>query len=233
MDRRAGRIREGTDRLVASLNGIGAIGSAKLRFLAATEHRGVLVLGGAGLSPGVSDSDPGGGGGAEIQVVRPTEDTPAVVRTALVLNQLTEEAQRVLSDHPVNVARTQQGLPPANGILTRAAGNRLPFKNMPSETGLRIAAVSGESTVIGMARLSGIEAITGPQLTANLDTDLEAKAGLTLDSIQRNDLTFLHLKGCDIAGHAGDGSGQERFHRKDRPDAGCDPGRGKEDDSRV
>ena len=149
--------------------------------------------------------------------MRPTEDTPAVVRTALVLNQLTEEAQRVLSDHPVNVARTQQGLPPANGILTRAAGNRLPFKNMPSETGLRIAAVSGESTVIGMARLSGIEAITGPQLTANLDTDLEAKAKLTLDSIQRNDLTFLHLKGCDIAGHAGDGQAKSAFiERTDR-----------------
>ena len=217
VDRRAGRIREGTDRLVASLNGIGAIGSVKLRFLAATEHRGVLVLRGAGLSAGVSDSDPGGGGGAEIQAVRPTEDTPGAVRTALVLNQLTEKARLVLSDHPVNVARIRQGLPQANGILTRAAGNRRPFKNMPSETGLRIAAVSGESTVIGMARLSGIEAITGPQLTANLDTDLEVKARLTLDSIRRNDLTFLHLKGCDIAGHAGDAQAKSAFiERTDR-----------------
>ncbi len=217
VDRRAGRIREGTDQLVASLNGIGAIGSVKLRFFAATEHRGVLVMRGAGLSSGVSDSDPGGGGGAEIQVVRPTEDTPGAVRTALVLNRLSEEARPVLSDHPVNVTRIRQGLPQANGILTRAAGNRLPFKNMRSETGLRIAAVSGESTVIGMARLSGLEAITGPQLTANLDTDLEVKAGLTLDSIRRNDLTFLHLKGCDIAGHAGDAQAKSAFiERTDR-----------------
>ncbi len=217
VDRRAGRIREGTDQLVASLNGIGAIGSVKLRFFAATEHRGVLVMSGRGLSPGVSDSDPGGGGGAEIQVVRPTEDTPGAVRTALVLNRLTEEARRVLSDHPVNVTRIRQGLPQANGILTRAAGTRLPFRNMPSETGLRIAAVSGESTVIGMARLSGLEAITGPQLTANLDTDLEVKAGLALDSIRRNDLTFLHLKGCDIAGHAGDAQAKSVFiERTDR-----------------
>ena len=217
VDRRAGRIREGTDHLVASLNGIGAIDSVELRFFPATEHRGVLVLHGAGLSRGVNDSDPGGGGGAEIQVVRPIEDTPEAVRTALVLNRLTEEARRVLSDHPVNVARARQGLPQANGILTRAAGNRLPFKNMPSETGLRIAAVSGESTVIGMARLSGLEAITGPQLTANLDTDLDAKAELTLDSTERNDLTFLHLKGCDIAGHAGDAQAKRAFiERTDR-----------------
>ena len=214
VDRRAGRIREGTDHLVASLNGIGAIDSVELRFFAATEHRGVLVMHGAGLSRGVNDSDPGGGGGAEIQVVTPIEDTPEAARTALVLNRLTEEARRVLSDHPVNVARARQGLPQANGILTRAAGNRLPFKNMPSETGLRIAAVSGESTVIGMARLSGLEAITGPQLTANLDTDLDAKAELTLDSIERNDLTFLHLKGCDIAGHAGDAQAKRAFIEK-------------------
>ena len=217
VDRRAGRIREGTDHLVAALNGIGAIDSVELRFFPATEHRGVLVMHGAGLSRGVSDSDPGGGGGAEIQVVRPIQDTPEAVTTARVLNRLTEEARRVLSDHPVNVARARQGLPQANGILTRAAGNRLPFKNMPSETGLRIAAVSGESTVIGMARLSGLEAITGPQLTANLDTDLDAKAGLTLDSIQRNDLTFLHLKGCDIAGHAGEAQAKSAFiERTDR-----------------
>ena len=217
VDRRAGRIREGTDQLVASLNAIGAIGSVKLRFFAATEHRGVVVMRGAGLSPGVSDSDPGGGGGADIQVVRPTEDTPGAVRTALVLNRLTEEARRVLSDHPVNVARIRQGLAPANGILTRAAGARLPFKNMPSETGLTIAAVSGESTVIGIARLSGLEPITDPRLTANLDTDLEVKARLTLDSIRRNDLTFLHLKGCDIAGHAGDAQAKRAFiERTDR-----------------
>ena len=217
VDRRAGRIRAGTDQLVACLNGIGVIDSVELRFFPATEHRGVLVMHGAGLSRGVSDSDPGGGGGEEIQVVRPIEDTPEAARTALILNQLTEEARRLLSDHPVNVSRARQGLPQANGILTRAAGDRLPFKNMPRETGLRIAAVSGESTVIGMARLSGLEAITGPQLTANLDTDLNAKAGLTLDSIRRNELTFLHLKGCDIAGHAGDAQAKRIFiERTDR-----------------
>ncbi len=211
VDRRAGRIRDGTARLVASLNGIGAIGSVEIRFFAATEHRGVLVMSGPGLSRQVSDSDPGGGGGAEIQVVSPVEDTQEAARTALALNRLTREARRVLSDHPVNIARAREGLPEANGILTRAAGSRLPFRNMPSETGLRIAAVSGESTVIGMARLSGLETMTDPRLTANLDTDLDAKAELALDSIQRNDLTFLHLKGCDIAGHAGDAQAKRAF----------------------
>jgi len=216
VDRRAGRIREGTDRLVDSLNGIGAIGSAHLRFFAATEHRGVLVIRGAGLSPRVSDSDPGAGG-AEIRVVRATEPTPEAVRTALILNRITEEASRVLSGHPVNVARVRQRLPEANGILTRAAGHRLPFKNMASETGLKIAVVSGESTVIGLARLSGLETITGPRLTANLDTDLDTKARLTLESIRQNHLTFLHLKGCDIAGHSGDPHAKRAFiERTDR-----------------
>ena len=55
-DRRAGRIRLGTDELAAALNGL-MIDGIQVFFKEATEHRAVLVFRGPGLSAG-SDTDP-------------------------------------------------------------------------------------------------------------------------------------------------------------------------------
>ncbi len=61
VDRRAGRIRgDDVKELVKALNEfIGEIDGVKVEFYPATEHRVVLVLRGEGLSPNISDSDPG------------------------------------------------------------------------------------------------------------------------------------------------------------------------------
>lgn len=56
-DRRAGRIKEGTAELAASLNGM-KLGRHRVLFKEGTEHRAVLVLRGKGLSAQVTDTDP-------------------------------------------------------------------------------------------------------------------------------------------------------------------------------
>lgn len=56
-DRRAGRIRTGTNQLAQALNGM-KIGDIQVLFKEATEHRAVLILRGKGLSSSVSDTDP-------------------------------------------------------------------------------------------------------------------------------------------------------------------------------
>ncbi|TLZ79330.1 MAG: phosphoglycerate mutase, partial [Methanobacteriota archaeon] len=53
-DRRAGRIREGTDELAKALDGL-KLGRIKATVLAGTEHRVAVVLRGRGLSPRVTD----------------------------------------------------------------------------------------------------------------------------------------------------------------------------------
>src|SRR2546428_424058 len=56
-DRRAGRIREGTDELAKALDGL-KLGRIKATVRAGTEHRVAVVLRGRGLSPRVTDTDP-------------------------------------------------------------------------------------------------------------------------------------------------------------------------------
>ncbi|MFW5630305.1 MAG: hypothetical protein ACOCNB_05915 [Acetivibrio ethanolgignens] len=57
INRRAGRIREGTKELADAINGM-EIDNIKILFKEATEHRAVLVLRGAQLSDRISDTDP-------------------------------------------------------------------------------------------------------------------------------------------------------------------------------
>jgi len=55
--------------------------------------------------------------------------------------------------------------------------------------------------VLGLARWAGARTITGPEMTANLDTDLARKFDVAYEELQRSDLVILHLKGADIAAH--------------------------------
>ena len=57
-DRRAGRIREGTEEIAQSINGMELEEDVEVIFKESTGHRAVLVLRGNGLSDQISDADP-------------------------------------------------------------------------------------------------------------------------------------------------------------------------------
>ena len=119
-DRRAGRIRLGTDKLAAALNGL-MIDGIQVLFKEATEHRAVLVFRGPGLSARVSDTDPKKEG-QPIKKAVPKDDSPEAAFTANILNLILQKAPEILKDLPLNKNREQLGLPPANAIVTRGAG---------------------------------------------------------------------------------------------------------------
>ncbi len=218
LDRRAGRIRAESVELTKSLNQIQVPEPVQLFFRAATEHRGVLVLRGDDLSPHVTDSDPGSlNSHGEVLEVRPTVGGRAALRTAHFLNSIIRSSHRVLEGHPINQARRRRDEPPANVILTRGAGTSQRYVNLPQKLGLKIACISGEATVVGLARLSGMDTFNNARMTANLDTDLDEKAAMVRQRLEDYDLVYLHLKGCDIAGH--DRSPRAKLEFIERTDA--------------
>ncbi len=113
-----------------------------------------------------------------------------------------QEARRVLADHPVNRERRARGVPVANAVLTRGAGHL--HRLMPPEYGgtrLRVACVSGDRTVLGIASYLGADVVSRPEMTANLDTDVVAKFAAAAQALEHHDLVVVHLKGADIASH--------------------------------
>lgn len=210
-DRRAGRIREGTGELADELRDLPLGDGVTGDLYPATQHRAVLRLRGAGLSAGFSDTDPGSGRekhGVQLALARDGREQSAV-RTAEAVNRFVRESYQRLVRHPINLRREAEGLFPANGILTRSAGECAQLRNLVTHLKLNAAVVAGEHTVAGLGNLFGFKTFIEPGFTALPQTDLDGKVAATLKALENHDLVFLHIKGPDIAAHDRDAEGKK------------------------
>lgn len=209
-DRRAGRISEGVGELAAQLTDMDLGDGIRADFLPTDQHRGVLVLGGEGLDPAVSNTDPGDAGSpcfiAPCQALE-----PAATLTAEKVNRFVREAHFRLRDHEVNRDRLAAGEPPATGVITRGAGAGFQPTNELARRGLRVAVVAGCNTVLGLARLFGFATVEGDAFTAALDTDLKGKVAAALEALPQHDLVYIHVKGADLCAHDRQPAGKRDF----------------------
>lgn len=203
VDRRAGRIRENTNLLAESLNGID-IDGIKVLFKEATEHRAVLILRGPGLSANITDTDPKiAGEDVSYKKCQSKDGKADSIFTAEVLNKFLLKANEIISDHPVNKQRVSQGLLPANFILTRGAGIMPDLEKISDKLNIKGACVAAEGTVLGVARLAGFTALTSATMTGNIDTDVYAKAKMAVEALEENDFVLVNIKATDLFGHDG------------------------------
>jgi len=199
-DRRAGRITSGADELAALLSDVDLGDDVHANLVATDQHRGVLVLSGPGLDASISNTDPGDGTmPAALKPCRPLR--PEAELTAEKINRFIDEAHRLLTDHPINIARVSDGKPPANGLITRGAGERFSLDNILHAHGISAAVVSGCNTVRGLGRIFGFDTVSDPRFTAALDTDLNAKMAAVQSALRDHDMVYLHVKAPDICSH--------------------------------
>lgn len=199
IDRRAGRIRSGTKELADAINGI-EVDGIKVLFKEATEHRAVMVLRGKGLSPYISDTDPKKEGVCVKEAVA-KEDSLESHFTAQILNRVIDRVQEILSAHPLNLERKEQGLLPANIILTRGAGRMTQIEKITERLGFQACCIASERTVLGVAGLAGFDILTDDAFTGNIDTDVSKKARFAVDALKKYDFVVLHFKATDLMGH--------------------------------
>ena len=129
-DRRAGRI-SGTAPLAEAIReevDLSALG-VEFRFESGAGHRAALALSGVGLGDKVSSNDPKKEG-VKPPAVKPCTDDPADKKTAEACNEFIRQSSKVLYDHPLNIKRMEEGLPPANLLLIRGAGKMGKFQEV-------------------------------------------------------------------------------------------------------
>lgn len=212
-DRRAGRIREGTDELAKALDGL-RLGRIRAIVREGTEHRVALVLRGRGLSPKVTDTDPHEVG-AEVLKAKALALTGRP--TAKAVNAFTKEAHKILRDHPVNRARVARHEPPANVVVLRGAGVFPDLASLPERLHVKAAGIAGVALIRGMFRVAGMDVVDVPRATGGLDTDMIAKADAALKALGSHDLVVLHVKAPDLCGH--DGRALDKIRVIERLDA--------------
>jgi 2,3-bisphosphoglycerate-independent phosphoglycerate mutase len=197
VDRRAGRIQEGTDELAKAINKI-KIPGVDIKFKESTGHRGALVLSGKEFSQRVTDSDPHVEG-VKVRHVDALEESPFAQTTAATLNDFIEESRKVLKTHPVNTKRIKAGKRPANILLLRSAGiapSLVPFER---KYGMKGGCIATVALVRGVGKFCGLEV-----LGADPSTDIKELGEMALKAMAQYDFVLLNLKAADDATHEGD-----------------------------
>ncbi|NYZ74363.1 2,3-bisphosphoglycerate-independent phosphoglycerate mutase [Candidatus Micrarchaeota archaeon] len=204
IDRRAGRIDTATAATLAKYVPK-EIDGVQIIFKTSVEHRGALVLRGPGLSCCVSDTDPHSPGA--IHECQPLDDSPEPKKTSDIVNKFTKLAMEALSKAPENSKRDK----PANAILVRGAGSYRKPPSFHERFGLYAACIAGGALYRGVATFMGMDLVMVPGATGDRNTDIAAKAKAAVKALGEYDFVFMHVKGCDSAGHDGDFAAKKRM----------------------
>jgi 2,3-bisphosphoglycerate-independent phosphoglycerate mutase len=217
VDRRAGRIREGTEEIAKSINSLKMEGfeDVEIIFKESTGHRAVLVLRGAGLSDKVSDADPKHEGKPPKKVV-PLDNSEEAAKTAKILNKFVETSYELLKDHPVNVERVKEGKNPANVVLPRGVGAVPHISPFGEKYGVKAACIAETGLIKGIGKITGMDLIEVEGATGGIDTNLENIATSIVDVISGDDYEFvlINIDGADEAGHDGQVEEKVKFIEK-------------------
>lgn len=204
LNRRAGRIKEGTKELTEALNGIKLNHTANVQVLCkhTIEHRCVVSLRGPHLSRMVSDPDPREPN-HKVKEAKPLDNSSEAHRTSHIVNLLTKEFHRILENHPINAERKSKGLFPANAILLRGAGEISQVKPITEIYDIKALAIAAGALYKGVAIFAGMDQINVPKATGDYTTNTVAKAKAAVENLPMYDFIIIHIKGTDNASHDG------------------------------
>jgi len=226
VDRRAGRnVTDGEAReLAEAINAAPELRElCEFEFKATIGHRCALVLRRkGGLSDAVTNLDPAYARRGKVTVAKsgvklptpipkckPLKKNRIAAQTAELLNEFSRRTYEVLRIHRVNVEREARGDFPANFLLMRDAGTRLPkVRTLHEKFALRSIALADMPVELGIAKVVGMDTAVFPPLRTS-DAYLE-RARKAVELTESYDLVYVHLKGPDEPGHDGDFEGKRK-----------------------
>ena len=211
IDRRAGRIastkvlcdaiREGVD--------LSAFG-VDLFFEPGAGHRAALAFRGDGLGANVTSNDP-----KHEQLpplpIRPMTDAGSDLHTAEVSNEFLRQSSDILTEHPLNKKRSDDGLLPANVVLIRGAGVMGRFEPFSEKWKMTGSVISAAALISGIGSAVGLELVHVPGITGSADSDLSAKIRYAESELERKDFVLMNIKGADEFGHDGKAAEKRDF----------------------
>lgn len=129
-------------------------------------------------------------------------DAAAVFTSALV-NELSDEIERVLSAHPINAERIAAGKGAANCVLLRGCGSCLDVPSFEAKHGLCAFMIAPTCIIAGLGQTLRMDVLRVAGATGDYHTNLAAKADRAIEEITsgKYDFGFVHVKAVDDAAH--------------------------------
>ncbi len=215
IDRRAGRIMEGTDEIAKTINTMKIDDNVEIIFKESDAHRAVLVLRGEGLSDKITDADPKHEG-HKPKTVKALDDSEEAKYTADIVNKFVEQSYELLKEHPVNLERIKNGENPANIVLPRGVGAVPSVESFEDKYGLKGVCVAETGLIKGIAKIAGLDIVDIPGATGGINTDLDSVHEHIIKYAKDDNYDFMlvNVDGADEAGHDGDIFGKRDFIEK-------------------
>jgi len=170
--------------------------------------KGVMLLKGENLSSEVITPPPRRG--EEALAVRRLTEAADSTRTAMIINSIIEESNRILS---------KSGCPPgvdapANILIPWGIGRRISLEPFSTKHGLKATCVAGASLVRGIGEACGMKVPLIAGATGGVDTNLEAKAEAAIEACKDHDFVLVHVGGPDEASHDGEVQSKVKIIKK-------------------
>ncbi len=119
----------------------------------------------------------------------------------LFLN-IMRESYDILEHHPINVARRERGLRPANSAWFWSPGRKPSLPDFKEKWGLDAAVISAVDLIKGIGLCAGMKSIDVDGATGNVHTNYTGKANATIDAFKSGkDLVYVHVEAPDECGH--------------------------------
>lgn len=183
------------------------LGSERVKFITGIQYRHLLVI----------------KGGNKHIVCAPPHDHPneewrpllvkpepgfekEAQETVNLLNDLILKSQKLLAQHPYNIAKAKMGERQANSIWPWSGGYRPSMETLMQQypqikSGTVISAVD---LIRGIGHYAGLKIVEVEGATGLADTNYEGKAQAAIEALGKDDFVFVHVEASDEAGHDGD-----------------------------
>lgn len=121
------------------------------------------------------------------------------------LRDLIRISYEVLNDHPINHARIEQGMLPANMIWPWGAATAMRLDSFEEKYHKRGTVVSAVPLVWGIASLAGLKTPRVAGANGDLNTNYQGKVDATLKALSDgDDFAAVHIEAPDEMAHAGE-----------------------------
>ncbi len=116
--------------------------------------------------------------------------------------ELMKKSYDILKCHPVNIARKERGLKPANSAWLWSPGKKPQLPSFKEKWGLDAAVISAVDLIKGIGLCAEMESIDVEGATGNVHTNYDGKANAAIDAFKRGvELVYVHVEGPDECGH--------------------------------
>lgn len=118
------------------------------------------------------------------------------------LYDLMKRSYELLKDHPVNLARIEKGLRPANSIWLWGEGVKANLVNFKEKFNVKASMISAVDLLKGIGKFSGMNVVEVEGATGYIDTNFDGKAQAAINEFKTGqDFVYIHVEAPDECGH--------------------------------